>query len=362
MIRDVRNLLLRADASLLEAFRTIDAGAIRIALVVDENRSLLATVTDGDIRRGLLRGMTLDTPVRQVMHTSPHKLQVGYSREVAIELMRRLTIYHLPVVEADGRVVGIEVFEELVAPHDAGVWVVLMAGGLGTRLRPLTDELPKPMLPVGGRPLLETLVRNFEAQGFREIYLSVNYKAEVIHAHFADGLDFGVSIKYLVESERLGTAGALSLLSQRPPGPIIVMNGDVLTNINFRTLIEFHREQRAQATMCVREYSFQVPYGVVQTDGMHLTRISEKPMKSFFVNAGVYVVEPQVLDLLPKGEPCDMPNLFERVIGSDGTAAVFPIHEYWADIGRIDDLERAQDDFGRMFNVHKHRLERSGEN
>lgn len=346
---DHSKITIRPGEPILAAIKAIEAGGIQIAIITDEQALLLGTVTDGDIRRGLLKGIGLDQPVNLVMNQKPRTLRAGHGRAAAIELMRRLSLHQLPVVDETGRVVRIELFDDLVAPQDSGTWVVLMAGGLGTRLRPLTENVPKPMIPVGGRPLLETIVRNFEAQGFREIFLSVNYKSEVIQAHFGDGLNFGVSIDYLVEKERLGTAGALSLLPRRPTGPMIVMNGDLLTSVNFRQLVDFHREQRALATMCVREYAFQVPYGVVQTDGPKLTALIEKPVHNFFVNAGVYVIEPSALDLLPKGAPFDMPQLFDRVNGSGGMASVFPIHEYWLDIGRFDDLDRAQDDFSKMF-------------
>lgn len=351
MPREFPEVLIAPEASILEAIKTIDAGGIQIALIVDAERKLLGTVTDGDIRRGLLKGIATSQAVALVMNTNPRVLQTGLGRAAAVELMRRLSIHQLPVVDAQRRVVGIELFDELVAPQDSDTLVVLMAGGLGTRLRPLTENMPKPMIPVGGRPLLETIVRNFEAQGFREIFLSVNYKSEIIRDHFGDGLKFGVSIDYLVEQQRLGTAGALSLLPRRPSGPVIVMNGDLLTSVNFRQLVDFHREQHSQATMCVREYAFQVPYGVVQTDGSRLSAVIEKPVHNFFVNAGVYVVEPSALDLLPAGEPFDMPQLFDRIASTGGTASVFPIHEYWLDIGRFDDLERAQDDFRKVFDT-----------
>lgn len=349
MTFDHSKITIPPDAAILSAIKAIEAGGIQIAIITDNTSKLLGTVTDGDIRRGLLKGVGLDQPVNLVMNEKPRVLRAGQGRAAAIELMRRLSLHQLPVVDDDGRVVRIELFDDLVAPQDSGTWVVLMAGGLGTRLRPLTENVPKPMIPVGGRPLLETIVRNFESQGFREIFLSVNYKSEVIQAHFGDGLNFGVTIDYLVEKERLGTAGALSLLPRRPSAPMIVMNGDLLTSINFRQLVEFHREQRALATMCVREYAFQVPYGVVQTDGPKLMALIEKPVHNFFVNAGVYVIEPAALDLLPKGQQFDMPQLFERVTACGGTASVFPIHEYWLDIGRFDDLDRAQDDFSKMF-------------
>lgn len=349
MKTDLSNILVPPEISILQAIKAIDAGSIQIAVVVDEAGKLLGTVTDGDIRRGLLRGVSLEQPVRLVMNGRPQTLDQNYSREAAVDLMHRLALHQLPVVDADGKVLGIEIFDDLVRPADSDAWVVLMAGGLGTRLMPLTENLPKPMIPVGGRPLIETIIRNFETQGFRNIYLSVNYKSEVIRDHFGDGRDFGVSIEYLVEDRRLGTAGALSLLPKRPPGRVIVMNGDLLTSVNFRHLLEFHAEQRALATMCVREYAIQVPYGVVETDGLRLKAVIEKPTQKFFVNAGVYALEPEVFDLIPKDEFFDMPQLFDRIVANGGASAVFPIHEYWLDIGRIDDLERARGDIGAMF-------------
>lgn len=349
MLRDVSKVMVRPEAAVLDAVKAIDAGGVQIVLVVDADRRLLGTVTDGDVRRGLLAGIGLDQSVELVMNSKPRTLREGQSRETAIELMRRVSIHQLPVVDPQGRVIGLEWFYDLISPQDENVWVVLMAGGLGTRLRPLTENIPKPMLPVGGRPLLETIVRNFAAQGFRQIFLSVNYKSEIIRAHFEDGLKFGVSIEYIDEEKRMGTAGALSLLPRRPTGPVIVMNGDLLTSVNFRQLVEFHRQQGARATMCVREYSFQVPYGVVQTEGSRLTAVIEKPVHNFFVNAGVYVVDPSALVLLPQGEAFDMPQLFDAVTDSGSTAGAFPIHEYWLDIGRLDDLERAKADFGKIF-------------
>lgn len=349
MARDISKIQIRPEASILDAIKAIDTGGIKIALIAGADGKLMGTVTDGDIRRGLLKGIGTQQPVSEVMNSNPRVIEAGSGSAAAVEKMRRLSIQQLPVVDTEGRVVGIELFDELVAPQSSDTLVVLMAGGLGTRLRPLTETLPKPMIPVGGRPLLETIVRNFELQGFRRIYLSVNYKSEVIREHFGDGLKFGVSIDYLTEEKRMGTAGALSLLPDFPLGPIIVMNGDLLTSVNFRHLVDFHKQQGARATMCVREYSFQVPYGVVQTDGSRLTQIVEKPVHSFFVNAGVYVIDPSALVLLPEDQPFDMPQLFDAITARGDVASVFPIHEYWLDIGRFDDLERAQDDFRKVF-------------
>ena len=349
MRREIDTILVTPMASVRDAVKVIDDGGMQIALVVGSDRKLLGALTDGDIRRGLLAGVGLDQPVGQVMNAAPRAVGVEQSVDEAVRLMRRLSIKQVPAVDANGRVVGIHWYDDEIPPPDDDVWVVLMAGGLGTRLRPLTEHMPKPMLPVGGRPLLETIVRNFAAQGYRRIFLSVNYKSEVIREHFGDGGRLGVAIEYIVEDKRMGTAGALSLLPRRPTDPVIVMNGDLLTTVNFRQLVEFHRDQGARATMCVREHSYQVPYGVVETDGSRLTSIVEKPTHTCFVNAGIYVVDPSALVLLPAGEPFDMPLLFESIRSSGSTASVFPIHEYWLDVGRLDDLERAKADFGKIF-------------
>jgi dTDP-glucose pyrophosphorylase len=341
-------VLLPKTATIMDAIRVIDRGGLQLTMVTDENRVLLGTVTDGDVRRGLLRGISLDRPVSEVMNSKANVLEIGLGPDVALERMRRLSVHQLPVVDADGRVVGLELLDHLVAAQDNDPWVVIMAGGLGTRLMPLTENLPKPMIDVGGRPLLETIIRNLEAQNFRKIYLSVNYRSDVIVKHFGNGESLGVSIRYLHEDRRLGTAGALSLIRDRPSGPFIVMNGDLLTSVNLNHLMGFHREQGSVATMCVREYSFQVPYGVVKTDGAQLISVEEKPVCNFFVNAGLYVINPEALDILESGAYLDMTSFFEK-LGERHSISAFPLHEYWKDIGHIEDLESAQSEFDGVF-------------
>jgi NDP-sugar pyrophosphorylase family protein len=228
-------------------------------------------------------------------------------------------------------------------------WVVLMAGGLGSRLRPLTDECPKPMLRVGNKPLLETIIETFIEQGFRRFFISVNYMADTIKEYFGDGSRWGAEIQYLEETSRLGTAGALSLLPEKPQAPLLVMNGDLLTKINFRQLLDFHREHHAQGTMCVREYEFQVPYGVVKMDHHRITGFEEKPIQRYFVNAGIYVLEPQALQHIPHGVFFDMPSLFQTLMADRQEAVVFPIREYWLDIGHMADYDRANGEFARNF-------------
>ncbi len=348
-MRDFAQTLVGPSMQILEAIKAIEAGSRQIALVVDDDRHLLGTVTDGDIRRGILRGIGLDQAVSAVMNPRPLTANVDQGRDAVLRLMRDREIHQIPLLDAGGRLVGLETLDELIHRDQIDVWVVLMAGGLGTRLRPLTENTPKPLLPVGGRPLLETIIENFANQGFQRIFLSVNYKAEMFERHFGDGSRYGVSIEYIHEPERMGTAGALALLPSRPQNPLIVMNADLLTTLNFRQFLEFHRSHRAQATMGVREYSFQVPYGVVRADQARLLSIVEKPVQQFFVSAGMYVLEPDALNVIPNDTFFDMPMLFEALLAQGAEASVFPVREYWLDIGRLDDLERAQSEFGKVF-------------
>ena len=254
-------------------------------------------------------------------------------------------VYHLPIVDGERRVQDL-ILDNLLA-HEERVenWVVLMAGGLGSRLNPMTKTTPKPLLKVGEKPLLETIVEKFTHQGFRRFFISVNYKGEMVKRHFGDGSRWNADIRYLEEDERLGTAGALGLLPNAPTLPVIVMNGDVLTNVNFRSLLEFHEEQDARATMAVREYDFQVPFGVVDLEGARVLNIEEKPVHRFFVNAGIYVIESEVLESVPPNVHLDMPDLFRRLLGDGMKTAAFPIREYWLDIGHLDDLEQANREF-----------------
>ena len=349
MSKELQDILIAPDISILDAIKAIESGALQIALVVDAERRLLGTITDGDIRRGLLRSVGLDQPVAQVMNAKPRTVSDGTSRDEVLGLMRQWSVNQIPVIDAAGRVLRLEWIGRLIQAPSEETWVVLMAGGVGARLRPLTEVVPKPLLPVGGRPLLETTVRTLTAQGFHRIFISVNYKAQQFRDHFGDGSNFGAEISYIDETKPLGTAGALSLLPERPPGPMIVMNGDLLTTVNFGQLLAFHREHRAEASMCVRDYSIQVPYGVVETDGPMLTGITEKPCQTFFVNAGIYAISPEALDRIPADTRFDMSQLFERLIAEGGAAAAFPLREYWVDIGRFDDLERARTQFEQEF-------------
>ncbi|MCL6598714.1 MAG: nucleotidyltransferase family protein [Alicyclobacillus macrosporangiidus] len=342
-------VLVSPDTVVLDVIGIIDRAGLQIALVVDEERRLLGTVTDGDVRRGLLRGVRLQDPVSSIMNPEPTTARLNDPRETVFAIMKLKRIHHVPVLDAEGRVVHIETLDGLIQSQERENWVVIMAGGLGMRLRPLTDHVPKPLLRVGNKPLLETIIGSFVDHGFRRFYLSVNYKAEMIKNYFGDGSQFGIEIRYLHEERRMGTAGALSLIRDRPNQPLIVMNGDLLTKVNFKQLLDFHNTHRAQATMCVREYTYQIPYGVVQIEEDRLVGIVEKPQQSCFVNAGIYVLEPDVLDLIPRDTLSDMPDLFAKLIQLGCVTAVFPIREYWLDIGLKDDFERANGEYHEVF-------------
>lgn len=344
-----RNVLISPDTTILKAIEIIDAGALQIALVVNDAHKLLGTVSDGDIRRAILKGIPFDRPVSEIMFTEPTVAGCHESRESIVLSMKVKQLRQIPLVDRNGCVVGLDVWDELINLQERDNIVVLMAGGLGSRLGELTRNCPKPLLRVGNKPVLETVLENCIEYGFRHFYLSVNFKSDMVKEYFGDGSQWGIDIRYIEEKNRLGTAGALGLLPEIPNLPLLVMNGDVLTKVNFKHLMEFHEEHKSVATMCVREYEFQVPFGVVQVDNHRLTGISEKPIQRFFVNAGIYVLNPESLEMIPKNNFFDMPTLFERLVDQKKETTVFPIHEYWLDIGRIDDFERANGDYDEVF-------------
>lgn len=325
--------------------KIIDDSSMQFAAVVDETLNLLGTVTDGDIRRGILRGEGLDVPIKQVMNSSPVSACINNTYSDCLNLLKKHKLKQLPIIDMDNRIIDIIFADEDPATKDNGNTVILMAGGLGTRLRPLTENIPKPMLNVGNKPILETIIEGFKQYGFTNFILSVNYKKEVIQDYFQDGSAFGVSISYIEEDKRMGTAGALSLLKEKPSSPIFVMNGDLLTQVNFEQLLQFHEETEAAATMCVREYEYQIPYGVIETEGQQLVSIKEKPMHRSFVNAGIYVLSPEVFDYIPQDEFYDMPDLFKKLMDEQNNVSAFPVREYWLDIGRMADFEQANSDY-----------------
>ncbi|MFJ7917864.1 MULTISPECIES: nucleotidyltransferase family protein [unclassified Lysinibacillus] len=341
--------LVNQNHTLLDTMKIIDDSSLQFAVVVDEEQHLLGTVTDGDIRRGILRGEGLDVTITSIMNKNPISAIKGQKYHKYKQLMKSKMLKQLPIVDDNNRIINILFADNIETSLNKNT-VVLMLGGLGTRLRPLTNDTPKPMLRVGNKPILETIIEGFKQYGYTDFIFSVNYKKEVIQDYFQNGEAFEVTIEYIEEDKKMGTAGALSLLKNRPTKPFFVMNGDLLTQINFDQLMQFHMEHESVATMCVREYEYQIPYGVIETDGTDLVTIREKPIHRSFVNAGIYVLNPDVLDHIPQDKFYDMPSLFESLIKKNGKTSVFPIREYWLDIGQMDDFNRANNEFKELLN------------
>ena len=348
-MKNYKKILLKTDSTLKEALQTINSGAIQIALVINKDEKLLGTVTDGDIRRGLLKGFSLEDSIETLVFQTPTVCYMDDTKEKILDIATSKKLHQIPIVNREGKLVGIKEIEELLKPTTKTNRVVLMVGGLGTRLRPLTDNIPKPMLKVGNKPILETIINGFKKYGFINIVLCVSYKSEIIEEYFKDGSAFGVNIEYIHENKRMGTAGALSLANKRLHEPFFVMNGDLLTNINFENMMEFHLSNDAIGTMGVREYDFQVPYGVVNIEDGNILSIEEKPVQSFYVSGGVYVLSPEVLQHIPEDTFYDMPTLFETLIEQKEKSISFPIREYWLDIGQMSDFHRANAEYHGVF-------------
>jgi len=340
-----KNIIIRPESLIIEALKIIDNEALRVALVVDDEYHLVGVVTDGDVRRGILNGLALDSTVLNIMNTSPITANINTPKKDLLKLMETRSILSIPLLE-NGRVVGLETFQSSFVQDEYLNPIFIMAGGFGTRLRPLTDNCPKPMLKVGDRPILEILMRSFIKAGFVNFYISTHFMPEQIHEYFGNGSELGVNIVYVHEDSPLGTGGALGLLPDSLPKnlPLIMINGDVLTTVDFKRLLKFHNENKADATMCVREYDYQIPYGVINGEGNKITSMVEKPIQRFFVNAGIYVLSPKVIQSVPENHKIDMPTLLEQHIHETDNVLMFPIHEYWLDIGRMEDFKKAQTD------------------
>ncbi len=336
--------LLPADATVGQAIRCLDESGLQIVLAVSDGNTLIGTVTDGDIRRALLRGLTLQSPIDPIIYRDPIVIPPQFDREMSLQLMKANRIHQLPVVNTDGRVVGLHQIDELMAPGRRSNLMVFMAGGQGTRLRPHTDNCPKPLLPVAGKPMLEHSIEQAKIDGFERFVITLHYLGHMIEDYFGDGSSRQVTIEYLREQRPLGTAGAVGLLDPRPTAPFVVANGDVLTDIRYGELLDFHCRHGAAATMAVRLHEWHHPFGVVRTDGVDIVDFDEKPTVRSHINAGIYVLEPNALDALSDGEQCDMPTLFRILKERGSRTIVYPMHEPWLDVGREHDLHRAQAD------------------
>ena len=336
-----RRTLLACDASIEAAIHNLDTSGLKICLVIRPDGTLIGTISDGDIRRGLLRALQLGSPIKSIIHRNALVVPPQMTQETVRQLMHANKIHQLPVVDENRRVIGLHLWDEFLTPAARPNPIVIMAGGLGTRLRPHTENCPKPLLPVAGKPMLEHIIERARAEGFRHFVLAVHYLGHMIEDYCGTGERWDVRIDYLREQSPMGTAGALALLQPRPDAPFVVTNGDVITDIRYGELLDFHIHHAAAATMAVRLHEWQHPFGVVQTRGVEIVGFEEKPVARTHINAGVYALQPEVLDELSASERCDMPTLFERLQSRNQRTVAYPMHEPWLDVGRPDDLNRA---------------------
>ncbi len=346
----IEEIKISPNTAIRKALEVIDQGAMKIALIVDDEQKLIGTLSDGDIRRGLLSGLGMEDSIETIYNQNPNVCGVNDSKEKVIQTAVSKKVYQIPIIDESGRVVKLAEIDHLIQKEKLPNPVVIMAGGMGKRLLPLTENTPKPMLKVGGRPILETLINRLQKHGFSDILISINYKGDQIKDYFGDGRLFGVRIQYIEENQRMGTAGALGILKEKPIHPVLVMNGDILTNVNFESLIDFHHQAKAEATMCIREYGLEVPYGVVRLNKNNIIAIEEKPIQQFYVNAGIYVLNPEIVESLETGAAIDMTQIFEKLVQQNRETVSFPIREFWMDIGKPEDFNRANSEYDRIFN------------
>lgn len=333
---------MRENSSIQDVISNLDRVAIKIVLVVTADGELLGTVSDGDIRRGLLRGLEMDSSIKEIIHRQPLVVFPDIERDLVIKIMTANKVQQIPIVDERNHVMGLHLWDQLTEQKQRSNIIVIMAGGEGRRLRPHTENCPKPLLPVAGKPMLERIIERAKLEGFIHFVLSVNYLAHMIEEYFGNGSRFGVKVDYLRENSPLGTAGALSLFDQLPLEDFVVTNGDVLTDIRYGELLDFHTRHRATATMAVRVHEWQHPFGVVQTKGIDIVGFEEKPVSRNHINAGVYALSPEALGELSKGKHCDMPQLFESLHVSNKKTVAYPMHEPWLDVGREADLVQAR--------------------
>ena len=344
-------ITLRPGATVRDAMDAMTKNRIGIVLVTDAAGRLLGVAADIDVRRALLHGSGLDSPILKALNRRPITLRVDAAPEKIAAAFRTHQKSHIPLVDGKGRLKGLaELSEYATIPRRYPNRVVVMAGGVGKRLRPLTSNTPKPMLLLGDKPILEHLIEQMAAAGFSRFTFAVNYLAEQITHHFANGSRWGVEIDYVHEKKPMGTAGALSLLKAGDAAPLIVLNGDILTKVDFAALLDFHRAEKGLATICVKHHEIQVPYGVVEQSRRKLSRFVEKPTHRFLINAGIYVLEPRVLAWLPHRRAIDMPNFLHTIRAHRrGAVACFPLQEYWLDIGGPQEFSRAEKEIDGLF-------------
>ena len=338
-----REIILPTEVTLKEVVNLLDVTALRIVLITDTSNALIGTISDGDIRRGLLSGLNLSSSIDSIINKNPIVVSPEINREIVLKIMTSNKIQQIPIINEKNQILGLHLWNELNTPPLHSNLIVIMAGGKGTRLHPQTKNCPKPLLPIAGKPILEHIIDRAKIQGFTNFILAIHHLGGMIEDHFGDGNKFGVKIQYLRESSPLGTAGALSLLHPKPDSAFIVTNGDIITEINYIELLNFHHQNRAFATMAVRGYEWQNPFGVVETNGIEIIGFEEKPITRSYINAGVYALQPSTLSFLEKSVSCDMPSLMKRLQEKSKRVIAFPVHEQWIDIGQPIQFAQATD-------------------
>jgi dTDP-glucose pyrophosphorylase len=333
-----RQAIMPINASIAQAIRNLDQVAIKIVLVANESGVLEGTITDGDIRRALLKGLDLNSSLTSIIHRNALVVPPELGRDLVRQLMLANKIQQIPVVDEQHHVIGLHLWDEITMPPSRSNLMVIMAGGMGTRLRPHTEDCPKPLLVVAGKPMLEHIIERAKLEGFNHFVLAIHYLGHMIEEYFGNGERLGVRIDYLREESPLGTAGALGFLNPHPDAAFIVTNGDIITDIRYGELLDFHTRHAATATMTVRAHEWQHPFGVVQTQGVEIVGFEEKPIARSHINAGIYALDPSALSVLTTGAHCDMPTLFERLQAKKHRTVAYPMHEPWLDVGQPDDL------------------------
>jgi dTDP-glucose pyrophosphorylase len=350
-MRDWEKILVSPETPINDVIVAMGKHGKQLSLIVDEKQHVLGTLADGDIRRSILQKIDYNSPVRLIMNPSPLTASPDASRDEILEMMNNNGIHHIPIVDSNNCILDVELKDDLLGSTQIlkPNRVLILAGGLGTRLHPLTHDTPKPLLPLGGRPILETIVRQLDEHGFRNLYVSVNHMADTIKDYFGNGNKFGVNIEYVEEETPLGTAGSLSLIQDEIVDPLIVMNGDLITNLDFSSLITYHEKNRADLTVATREIEVEIPYGVLELTEQNITGITEKPVNKFQVSAGIYILTPNILSLIPHNEYFDMPSLISLSVNNKHTVVGYKIVDYWLDVGRIEDFNRATIEFPEIF-------------
>lgn len=338
-----RSAILTPGSTIEQAINNLNKTGLQIVVVIDENDILLGTITDGDIRRGLLRGIGLNATVENIMQKNSIVVKEEASREEVMNLMHENRLHQLPVINCNNKIINVYFWDEVILPPIRENIIVIMAGGMGIRLRPYTEQCPKPMLHVSGKPILEHIILRAKSEGFINFIISIQYLGEVIENYFKQGNELGVNIDYIRETQPLGTAGSLGLFKKQPEIPFIVTNGDLLSDIKYSNLLDFHIHHAADATMAVRNHEWQNPFGVVITEGIKINNFDEKPIIRSQINAGIYVLNPEVLNYISKGNYCDMPMVFKKMQHLNKNIVAYSMNESWLDVGRPDDLQQARD-------------------